>query len=761
MKMKVISILLILSLAVLSALPAGFSGAVAYAEEGKTLNNGESSGENPQPIHIGDELRNQAKDQQFQKQLKKQLKKQAEKIKKKLNKRRGFTTQSNTYSVGDVKYFLGYDTINGYYVKQYTLKAMGENVEVWISNDNSWPKGDDRPVPEVSQEQIDSLVKQFDNNIYPKETEFFGEPDKLTGQNATLDNMLGLPEDYYVSEDGESRVMLLVDNVRDENYYDPEYPFFIAGFFSPVYETYFDRNIVNIDTYNLQHSNGKYGTLAHEFQHLIHSDNDSDEVTWLNEGMSDLAEYIVGYGHPMGHVDFYLNHPENSLVNWDEYLDAPTGPETLGDYGQAYLLELYMLEHYGEGFIQKMARHQANGIESVNQILEEIKADIDFNQLFRNFSIALAIDSQGLGNGLFDKDKAMQKFKKHINRGKSFNNFLNSQGKVRQLFNGINHPNFGNRFEGFSLAVTVNDLSVGGDVYNFESIDLGVNYDGAAKFNKSGVPAWGTDYIKLDEHDKIRNVAFDLMDFRPIPWKVTEDPLESGHENVYWGSNGDLIDNRLIVEADLTDANSPTLEFDHYYDIEETWDYGMVQISTDGGETWTSLSNENTRLDVNPEGLPKIKNNLPGFTGTNGEWTHETFDLSKYAGQEILIAFRYLTDWASNHSGWYVDHIEIDEIGYSRNGDSLEGFRILDEILGKYVNYQVSFVNKREFFGGLFTLYSVLNYDPFNVTDNTVKELRRLRTNKGENYMIFWHPARLGEKTPVDYSHEVNAGHHR
>ena len=31
------------------------------------------------------------------------------------------------------------------------------------------------------------------------------------------------------------------------------------------------------------------GTLAHEFQHMIHWANDRNEDTWVNEGMSDLA----------------------------------------------------------------------------------------------------------------------------------------------------------------------------------------------------------------------------------------------------------------------------------------------------------------------------------------------------------------------------------------------------------------------------------------------------------------------------------------
>ena len=112
-------------------------------------------------------------------------------------------------------------------------------------------------------------------------------------------------------------------------------------------------------------------------------------------------------------------------------------------------------------------------------------------------------------------------------------------------------------------------------------------------------------------------------------------------------------------------VNKATLKFDNYHDIEEQWDFGVVQVSTDDGETWNSLANENTRSDVVEEGYPKIKENVPGFTGTYEDWQEESFDLSEYAGQKVLVSFRYLTDWASNDTGWFIDNIEIPEIGFS------------------------------------------------------------------------------------------------
>ncbi len=38
------------------------------------------------------------------------------------------------------------------------------------------------------------------------------------------------------------------------------------------------------------------GLLAHEFQHMIHWNQDPNEDSWLNEGLSELAWYLNGYG---------------------------------------------------------------------------------------------------------------------------------------------------------------------------------------------------------------------------------------------------------------------------------------------------------------------------------------------------------------------------------------------------------------------------------------------------------------------------------
>ncbi|AYC28564.1 immune inhibitor A domain-containing protein [Paenisporosarcina cavernae] len=138
-------------------------------------------------------------------------------------------------------------------------------------------------------------------------------------------------------------------------------------------------------------------------------------------------------------------------------------------------------------------------------------------------------------------------------------------------------------------------------------------------------------------------------------------PLVSPNTGSYhfWGGNGDEIDNRIISSVDLTGKSSATLTFDAWYSIEEDWDFAFAQVSTDGGATWTSLGNENTKSTAVPEAYPTIIDSMPGFTGESDGWQAQSFDLSAYAGQEILVSLRYATDWGSSQTGFFADNVKV------------------------------------------------------------------------------------------------------
>ena len=216
-----------------------------------------------------------------------------------------------TPPIGTVRSWVGLDdTESDLYRKDYTLRAIGEHIEVWVANDLAFPAGDCRKVADytVTDQQIASLVHEFDTVIYPAETKAFSTPVARTGAKASLEG------DFTGAGD---KTVTLVDNVRDDNYYQfPQRPTYIAGFFSPQLNELFDRNVMTIDAYDWAHRLGAdpaddpaedlcvsrparprmyEGTFAHEWQHLLEFYADPEEVDWVNEGMSDYAQTLVGY----------------------------------------------------------------------------------------------------------------------------------------------------------------------------------------------------------------------------------------------------------------------------------------------------------------------------------------------------------------------------------------------------------------------------------------------------------------------------------
>ena len=100
----------------------------------------------------------------------------------------------------------------------------------------------------------------------------------------------------------------------------------------------------------------------------------------------------------------------------------------------------------------------------------------------------------------------------------------------------------------------------------------------------------------------------------------------------------------LVREFPLSFWSAPgdavTFEWDQRLAMENNYDYGYVDVSSDGGSTWETLATFDN----------------PGFAGTPGtstDWDHPTYghwllDLSAYAGVDLEIRFRVESDGANS-----------------------------------------------------------------------------------------------------------------
>jgi len=144
-------------------------------------------------------------------------------------------------------------------------------------------------------------------------------------------------------------------------------------------------------------------------------------------------------------------------------------------------------------------------------------------------------------------------------------------------------------------------------------------------------------------------------------WEQTEQDYHSSPSAYTDSRNGnyrsDVITSITLAEAiDLAGYSAPRLSFWTRYEIETNWDCGMVQISMDGGSSWTSLKG----LYTDPgSGTGAQVKNIPVYHGFQTDWVQEDIDLSAYSGKSILLRFTLESDNYVEYDGWYIDDIRI------------------------------------------------------------------------------------------------------
>ncbi len=287
---------------------------------------------------------------------------------------------------------------------------------------------------------------------------------------------------------------------------------------------------------------------------------------------------------------------------------------------------------------------------------------------------------------------------------KMFNEPKNGISGINSALASFGTPRrFADLYRDFSVALLI-DWSMNNYQYGFKGenfkIDIGTpSAPNPEAFATPGAPAWGTDYIWLQKNAK--QVVFDGADTNAQDTRWTSDG------NVLWSGTGNMLDNWAIFEA----QGGGTLKFDSLWDLEDYWDYGFVQVSTDGGHTWKSLANAYTDSNPDPNALPKVIENLPGLTSYVTSWKSLTFDLSAYAGQDILIGFRMVTDTSLYYGGWWIDNVYVDGALIS-DGKDASVFMDITEVLPIENDFMLTLVGFRTtMFGTTYTISKVMFSD--------------------------------------------------
>ncbi|WLS46646.1 immune inhibitor A [Micromonospora profundi] len=182
----------------------------------------------------------------------------------------------------------------------------------------------------------------------------------------------------------------------------------------------------------------------------------------------------------------------------------------------------------------------------------------------------------------------------------------------------------------------------------------------------SRTPVRTEDGIKVDLPDKVTTLA--------TPHSGTK----------MWHSNNDQswADVKLSRSVDVPAAADAKFWMWNNYIIEQDWDYGFVELSTDGGTTWTEqkVYNEAGAVVTTPDGYPDPNGRMNdfggkkyGLTGSTDGWRHDYVDLSAYAGTTVQVRLRLATDEAFEERNWFVDDFSVTGGGTTTWSDDAEG----------------------------------------------------------------------------------------
>ena len=129
-------------------------------------------------------------------------------------------------------------------------------------------------------------------------------------------------------------------------------------------------------------------------------------------------------------------------------------------------------------------------------------------------------------------------------------------------------------------------------------------------------------------------------------WHITTHRSSSPTHSWYCGNEGSWQYNNnmnaWLMSPYVTITPNSELNFKTWYYLESGYDYGYIEISTDGGSTWNTLGSVN---------------------GNSGGWIEKTYDLSSYSGQ-AQIRFRLNSDTYVTEEGWYIDDVQIGPPAY-------------------------------------------------------------------------------------------------
>ena len=571
-----------------------------------------------------------------------------------------------TDTVGDVESFFVHDIINERFLEvEARLELLTDVAAFWVQVGQPF-----------DADALDRGGERFSQHVYPGLREAFGE-------------------EWSPGVDGDPRIHVL--------HHEPVPG--IAGFFSSADEMTqnIDPNSNAREMFYINLSVFQPGTddylalLAHEFQHMIHWRADRGEPTWVNEGLSELAPHLVGYGSQRGAS--FLSDPDLQLTRWE-----PTSQTNSAHYAASYLFMAYLQDRFGEPMLRALVEAPENGALGIEAAAASFPSRLPeggstandagedepttFDELFLDWAVANA-----LGDAAREGDDGRWSYQRSLPRV-VHPEVLNDRGKQTDVsqhatdyWDVTPHVSGGQlalRFEGASAVGLLEPLDqdpafAAGDGYpdppdNVDGSGDGSTDDAGGSGYTSGSSDDGYPAPSDTSNEEDREPAVEGRDVGEIG--AAGNASNGSEHRVWWSGRADGMHSRLERTVDLSDADAASLELTLWYELEENWDYAYYTASVDGGHTWQPLASTLT-TPADPNG-----NNIgDGITGRSDGWETDIVDLTSLVGGPVMLGIEVITDDAVSLAGMAVrePHVLLSGGERGRNGDGNDNVTLASE----------------------------------------------------------------------------------
>lgn len=218
---------------------------------------------------------------------------------------------------------------------------------------------------EVAKASLDGLLAAFENNIVPVEHVWFTTPTDV---------------------DQNGKVILLLLDIQD-GYIEGSSTGYIAGYFDPL-NHYSEASVsaannqwhsnqaemLYLDTYPADVTRTAfYSTLAHEYQHLLQfgkyyrGEQTDIEPTWIDEGLSEVASDLTGFGPQISRANTF----RSALINSTSLIREPS-QFGLEHYASTYMYFRYLADAYGLGLISAIFKQNQTALNGLNSAIQGV-----------------------------------------------------------------------------------------------------------------------------------------------------------------------------------------------------------------------------------------------------------------------------------------------------------------------------------------------------------------------------------------------------